>query len=75
MKRLIEVFHKDRIMDKLQHFTGGELVRAIEEDWIPKSRGSAKNKYASGQFSDFWDVPTSKEDRSGPSRLASSRRG
>lgn len=69
MKRLIEGFPEDRIMDKVQHFTGGELVRAIEEDWIPKAQGSTKNKYASGQFADFWDLPTSKEERSGPNKI------
>ncbi len=54
--RIIREYSEDRILRKAAHWKGGELVRAIEEDWQPKARGSAAPDYAQGQFADFWDA-------------------
>ena len=54
IKRLIEEFPEDRILQKLEHFAEGELVRAIEEDWQPrKGHRSSERDYQPD--SDFWD--------------------
>ena len=69
--RLIREYSEERILQKAAHFTGGKLVRAIEENWsLPRRKhSSGEQDYQAGQFADFWDAPTPTEDRSGSQKI------
>jgi len=59
--KLIREYSEEFILQKAKHFTGGELVRAIEEDWQPREKQRSAGRGGVydpklGEYANFWDM-------------------